>query len=66
MVGGKSTICCVRMCPSNVVGHRKTVHAIPQDRSMKRQWLNAVKKATFGPSVGVCERHFTGMYQSKN
>ena len=61
MVGGNSTSCCVKMCPSNVAGHRMSVYGIPKDRSIKRKWLNAVKKATIGPSCGVCERHFTGM-----
>ena len=61
MPGGKSTNCCVKMCPSNVPGHRMLVHGIPEDCSIKRKWLNAV-----GHSVGVCERHFTGMYQARN
>ena len=62
MPGGRSTNCCVKKCPSNVAGHRMTVHGIPEDRLIKRKWLKAVKKATINHSVGVCERHFTGMY----
>ena len=62
---GKNTACCVKKCPTNVPGHRMSVYSIPEDRSIKRQWLNAVKKATVSPSYGVCERHFTRMYWSQ-
>ena len=65
MAGKKNTHCGVKKCPSNVSGHRMSVYGIPEDRLIKRKWLKAMKKASFGPSAGVCERHFTGMYWSR-
>ena len=65
MPGKKNTHCGVKKCPSNVSGHRMSVYGIPEDRLIKRKWLKAMKKASFGSSAGVCERHFTGMYWSR-
>ena len=52
------THCVVKNCSRK----GSPVHPIPNDRSTKRKWLNALTKPSFPPSAGVCELHFTGMY----
>ena len=54
--------CLVKNCETNNAQSKDSgqVFGVPQNRSLKRKWLNfAVKPSDPGPPYGICSLHFS-------